>query len=38
MITLTGKYNSANIFIDDIEEETKKQIYGFLIGDFVRNE
>ena len=30
MITYTGKYNSANVMIDEIDEETVKQIYSFL--------
>ncbi len=30
MITMQGKYNSANIMIDDIDETTKNQIQGFL--------
>jgi RNA-splicing ligase RtcB len=30
MITMHGKYNTANIFIDDIEDSTREQIQGFL--------
>lgn len=30
MITLNGKYNSANVFIDTIDDATKTQIIGFL--------
>lgn len=30
MITTMGKYNSANIMIDEVDEETVKQIYTFL--------
>jgi tRNA-splicing ligase RtcB (3'-phosphate/5'-hydroxy nucleic acid ligase) len=30
MLTLTGKYNSANIMIDNIDQETISQIYRFL--------
>jgi len=30
MLTLKGKYNSANVMIDDIDDTTKQQIYGFL--------
>jgi tRNA-splicing ligase RtcB (3'-phosphate/5'-hydroxy nucleic acid ligase) len=30
MITMKGKYNSANIFIDQIDETTREQIQGFL--------
>jgi tRNA-splicing ligase RtcB (3'-phosphate/5'-hydroxy nucleic acid ligase) len=30
MKTLTGKYNSANVMIDEIDEETSKQISSFL--------
>lgn len=30
MLTYRGKYNSAQVMIDEIDEETVKQIYGFL--------
>ena len=30
MITMKGKYNSANIMIDEIDDSTKDQIQGFL--------
>lgn len=30
MITLRGKYNIANVFIDEIDKSTTEQIYGFL--------
>ncbi len=30
MITLKGKYNSANIMIDELDQETISQIYSFL--------
>lgn len=30
MLTLKGKYNSANIFIDEIDQETTSQIYKML--------
>jgi len=30
MITMKGKYNTANIMIDSIDETTKEQIQGFL--------
>jgi len=30
MLTYTGKYNSANVMIDDIDETTVAQIYSFL--------
>jgi len=30
MITMRGKYNSANVMIDEIDDATKEQIQGFL--------
>lgn len=30
MITMSGKYNQANIMIDEIDASTKEQIQGFL--------
>ena len=30
MLQMKGKYNFANIFIDTIDDTTKKQIQGFL--------
>jgi tRNA-splicing ligase RtcB len=30
MFTITGEYNSADIMIDDVDDATLKQIYGFL--------
>lgn len=30
MLTLTGKYNRANVMIDDIDDTTRDQILGFL--------
>jgi len=30
MLTYRGKYNSANVMIDDVEQETVSQIYSFL--------
>jgi RNA-splicing ligase RtcB len=30
MLNIRGKYNSANVMIDELDEETMKQIYSFL--------
>ena len=31
MITWSGKYNSANVFIDDIDTTTREQIQGVVV-------
>ena len=35
MVELTGKYNSAKIFTDNVDEETISQLYSLLNQEFV---